>query len=616
MVRRVVEGLIVLGIIAVAGVAAGLSGLGGRDAAAAPSPKLSLGANAVSQVEGSSGTVAVVLTVTLSPAATTTVTVAFTTVDGSAKVGDADYTKTTGTLTFPAGTTQRTISVPVRGDTKLEDLEAFTVKLTSPVNAALGRKAQKVQILNDERPKVTFSNGNATEGVPAVFKPKLAQRYYRQLSLSVRTINRTAKAPEDYTAVSRSISIPANNKKAVTVEVPTVSDGKTEPKEAFDLEVAGAEILAAVVKKGTIVDPFTCPAGSPSPPPPSLPPVPPSPSSPPSSAPPAGVTGGATWEKVFEDDFTSASATAAKWSTGTNSGSMTLEGNGQLQWFTPGSSVVTTDHDGLSTISVLRQRLTESTVADRFYTVRTLSRIYPPTKCPHLYDPKRLAPTDRTLVPYRFTSGMLNSAKSFGFRYGYAEARVKIAKGFALWSAFWMRNWHPWHSEIDIMEAPDRYARLMRSTYWWDGGSHFGTNNNGGDLGLLAAGGTCRAHVPVPATSTNTSQCSLANAIDLSQGYHTIGLNWTPTKYEVYVDGVKRWTSKSGAWIDPDYNHLVIDLAFVNDMYENDWTKEPVKPLDSGLLASGWFPKPTVEWDYVRVWQAPGQRDICTTGSC
>jgi len=34
------------------------------------------------------------------------------------------------------------------------------------------------------------------------------------------------------------------------------------------------------------------------------------------------------------------------------------------------------------------------------------------------------------------------------------------------------------------------------------------------------------------------------------------------------------------------------------------------------VLTSGAFPKPTVEWDYVKVWQAPGSHDVCTTGNC
>ena len=42
-------------------------------------------------------------------------------------------------------------------------------------------------------------------------------------------------------------------------------------------------------------------------------------------------------------------------------------------------------------------------------------------------------------------------------------------------TAIWMRNWAPWSYEVDVMEGFDRDARLLRNTYWWGSGSHFGT---------------------------------------------------------------------------------------------------------------------------------------------
>jgi hypothetical protein len=122
--------------------------------------------------------------------------------------------------------------------------------------------------------------------------------------------------------------------------------------------------------------------------------------------------------------------------------------------------------------------------------------------------------------------------------------------------------------------------------------------------------------VPVPATTTTAGKCSLANAVDLSAGYHRIGLHWTATKYDIYIDGVRRWNSKTGAVIDQEYNHIVINLALGNNAGHFDWNKEPMRPLDPNVLQSPAFSKPTIEWDYVRVWQAPGQQDVCRTGAC
>ena len=41
-----------------------------------------------------------------------------------------------------------------------------------------------------------------------------------------------------------------------------------------------------------------------------------------------------------------------------------------------------------------------------------------------------------------------------------------------------------------------------------------------------------------------------------------------------------------------------------------------VRPLDANLLDASLFPKPTVEWDDVRVWQPAAHHVVCTTGSC
>ncbi|MFM7061410.1 MAG: family 16 glycosylhydrolase [Actinomycetes bacterium] len=338
--------------------------------------------------------------------------------------------------------------------------------------------------------------------------------------------------------------------------------------------------------------------------------------------PPAAVTGGVAWDQMFGDDFSDPVRTAALWSTGMRNGAKTLEGNTELQWYDPANSVLTTDTDNGASISVLRQTAKRSTVAGRYYTVRTICRLYPPAQFPQYYNAAANntcsdTNTTATLVPYQFTSGMLNNAKSFGYRYGYVEARVKMPKGFSMWPALWLRDWQPWSYEIDVMEGFDNAARTFRSTYWWGSGSHWSMENDaGGDVGLLTTGGTCHAYVPLKATTTKAGECSLANTIDLSAGYHRIGMNWTPTAYEFYLDGVKVWQSAPGASIDSAYNHLILNLAMGNSRWEFDWLTQSVRPFEANLADTTMFPKTSIEWDSVRVWQAPGAHDVCTTGSC
>ena len=109
----------------------------------------SLSIDDVSLVEGNSGTTNAVFTVKLSAAATATVTVGFGTADGTANAG-ADYTRTTGSLTFAAGQTTKTVSVPVIGDGSYEPDETFAVILSNPVGATIADNQGIATIRNDD----------------------------------------------------------------------------------------------------------------------------------------------------------------------------------------------------------------------------------------------------------------------------------------------------------------------------------------------------------------------------------------------------------------------------------------------------------------------------------
>ncbi|GAA4424744.1 beta strand repeat-containing protein [Acidovorax lacteus] len=118
-----------------------------------PLPSLSI--DDVTVVEGNSGSVNAVFTVTLSAASGQTVTVNYATADGTA-TQPADYTATSGTLTFTPGQTTRTISVPVLGETVPESNETFFVNLSGAVNATIADNQGVGTIVNDDVP-VTLS---------------------------------------------------------------------------------------------------------------------------------------------------------------------------------------------------------------------------------------------------------------------------------------------------------------------------------------------------------------------------------------------------------------------------------------------------------------------------
>ncbi len=103
----------------------------------------------ISLVEGDVGTTNFQFTVTLSTAIANAVTVSFATVDGSAIAGQ-DYSTAAGMLTFPAGTTTQTITIPVIADTTLENDETLFVILSNPSGADLVNAVAQATIVNDD----------------------------------------------------------------------------------------------------------------------------------------------------------------------------------------------------------------------------------------------------------------------------------------------------------------------------------------------------------------------------------------------------------------------------------------------------------------------------------
>ena len=80
---------------------------------------------------------AVAFTVSLSAASSRQVTVDYATSGGTATSG-TDFTAESGTLTFGANETSKTVSVATTDDSVDEDDETFTLTLSSPANATLG----------------------------------------------------------------------------------------------------------------------------------------------------------------------------------------------------------------------------------------------------------------------------------------------------------------------------------------------------------------------------------------------------------------------------------------------------------------------------------------------
>jgi hypothetical protein len=127
-----------------------------------PLPSLSI--NDTNVNEGNTGTNVAIFTVTLSAASGQTVTVNFTTADGTATAG-SDYVANSGTLTFSPGTTTQNVNVMVNGDSVNEADETFFVNLTSPTNATISDGQGMGTIFNDD---LTLSPSTLPDGTVGV----------------------------------------------------------------------------------------------------------------------------------------------------------------------------------------------------------------------------------------------------------------------------------------------------------------------------------------------------------------------------------------------------------------------------------------------------------------
>lgn len=115
-------------------------------------------------IEGDGGLGTVAFPVTLSGPSAFPVTVGFATTNGTAE-GPGDFVATSGTLSFPAGETVRSVEVSIVRDLQDEADEAFAIGLSGPTNATLG-DASAAGIIRDDDTAVQqeLSHGSSWTG--------------------------------------------------------------------------------------------------------------------------------------------------------------------------------------------------------------------------------------------------------------------------------------------------------------------------------------------------------------------------------------------------------------------------------------------------------------------
>ena len=182
------------------------------------------------------------------------VTVSYETEDGTAEE-PGDYTSTSGTLTFVAGATTKTVTVVTANDTVDEaDGETFKVKLSNPVNATLatdGTLATGTITDNDDPTELSIGDATAViEGGSALFVVSMGASE-KQVTVSYETEDGTAEEPGDYTSTSGTLTFVAGAT-TKTVTVVTANDTVDEADgETFKVKLSNP-VNATLATDGTL----------------------------------------------------------------------------------------------------------------------------------------------------------------------------------------------------------------------------------------------------------------------------------------------------------------------------------------------------------------------------
>lgn len=235
------------------------------DEGADPPPVPAVGATGGSVQEGNDGPTHLIFNVSLSHAASTPVSVDYHTNDVSATAG-SDYTATSGTLTFAAGETSRTVAVPVHGDLEVEPDEEFTLNLSAPTGATLdgARSEARGTIVNDDSPpppqrSLVIDDVSKKEGHKGTsvfrFTVTMNEPSNEPVQVSYTTADGTATGGSDFSAASGSLTLHPGSTTG-SIDVTVFGDKVIEPDEIFYvyLEAVTGATAADDTGAGTILN--------------------------------------------------------------------------------------------------------------------------------------------------------------------------------------------------------------------------------------------------------------------------------------------------------------------------------------------------------------------------
>ena len=168
------------------------------------------------------------------------VTVSWSVTDGTAESGDHSGPSAPQAITFTTGETEKTVEVATVQDGVHEGDETFTVTLSDPSGATLGRNSSATVTIADDdaKPVVTVADTTVTEGGKAQVVISLDRPSVKEVTVSWSVADGTAGSG-DHSGPSapQTITFKAGETEK-TVEVATVQDGVHEGDERLTVTLS------------------------------------------------------------------------------------------------------------------------------------------------------------------------------------------------------------------------------------------------------------------------------------------------------------------------------------------------------------------------------------------
>ncbi len=198
----------------------------------------------------SSESSSLVFSVNLSAPLSTDVSVDWTTQDDSAIAG-THYVAASGTLTFSAGQTSKSITITSNDNSVVcESVKEFKVVLSNISGSATFADTEATGAITDpDRPTISIGNSSATEGSSIVANATLsAVCPLYDITFLATTSDGSALSTADYTSLNAAQTI-AKGSTSVAISIATVNDAIDEIDETFSLTLSSP--VNATISAGT-----------------------------------------------------------------------------------------------------------------------------------------------------------------------------------------------------------------------------------------------------------------------------------------------------------------------------------------------------------------------------